>query len=126
MTTTTAAPAVATYDHDHSTKWVTVYTVPSARITDLAYPVAHDLRLDRWRCPCPANVAECRHIRAARQHEDERWWTRVLADYTAPMLLSLIAERQGDVDVGMADRDDHAALAAARGLLAAHTEGRRR
>jgi len=106
------------YNPRCSTRLTLIYDIPSARIAGLAYPVAHDLRLDTWRCPCPATVLECRHIREAKQHECERWWSSLLADYTPEMLISMIADREAVVRVGLGDMDDEAALAAAKTLLA--------
>jgi len=111
--------AVATYDPHRSTKWVEVYSVQSASHDWLYYDVRYEPRVNRWACQCPAGRhPECRHRVAAQRCRVASWWTRTLADYSAPMLRSMIADREAVVRVGLGDMDDDAALDAARALLA--------
>ena len=79
-TPATVDPAtVVTYDAARSTPYTSVYPTQSSRIPGLRYPVTHDTRTGIWRCPCPATVADCRHVQAAREFEKLRWWRRLVA-----------------------------------------------
>ncbi len=109
-------PLVA-HDPDISTPYTSTYWARSDSVPGRRYKVAHDHRLQLWRCECPS-FRPCRHISRAKQYACARWWTRTLADYSAPMLRSMIADREAVVRVGLGDMDDDAALDAARALLA--------
>jgi len=114
--TATTHPLVA-HDLDLSTPYTSAYWARSDSVPGRRYKVTHDHRLQLWRCECMA-YGPCKHIGKARRHECARWWRRTLADYSAPMLRSMIADREAVVRVGLGDMDDDAALDAAKSLLA--------
>lgn len=116
MIATVTHPLVAD-DRDASTVWIAVYWARSDSVPGRRYKVTHDHRLQLWRCECMA-YGPCKHLTRVKRHECARWWRRTLADYTAPMLRSMIADREAIVRVGLGDMDDDAALDAAYALLA--------
>lgn len=109
-------PLVA-HDPDRSTAYTSAYWARSDSVPGRRYKVTHDHRLHLWKCACAA-YGPCKHMSRAKQYECARWWRRTLADYSAPMLRSMIADREAVVRVGLGDMDDDAALDAAKALLA--------
>jgi hypothetical protein len=105
------------YDADRSTRYVALYPTQSSRFPDLWYPVRHELRTGLWSCPCPARVAECRHVIAAREFEKMRWWSVLIADMQPQHrdeFLAVLRSRLGSVYATDDDRIAWAALLAWR------------
>jgi len=69
-------PATVVYDADRSTQFTEVYPVPSRTADTQTWLVTYDTRTPMWRCPCPATVAECAHVTAAKLCRLTRWWRR--------------------------------------------------